>query len=138
MTPPSLHTRHTWSEHGSSTIELAVLAPLALVVLLTVLQAGVWFYAHSVCEHAAQRGIDAARTVAGTSAHAEQAAHAVTDHTSGLATHPVVTAQVAAQDVRVQVSASVPRVLPIPGLDLRAATTASAAKERFTTPGTTP
>ena len=138
MTTPTVHTRHRWSECGSSSIELAVLAPLALVLLLTVLQAGLWFYTHSVCDHAARRGAAVARTVTGSSARAEQAAHAVTDHTSGLATHPVVTAQVTAQDVRVQVSASIPRVLPIPGLDLRAAITASAAKERFTTPGTTP
>ena len=138
MTPTSVHTRQRRSEHGSSSVELAVLAPLALVLLLTVLQAGLWFYTHSVCDHAARRGAAVSRTVTGSSGHAEQAAHAVTDHTSGLATHPVVTAQVTAQDVHVQVSASVPRVLPIPGLDLRAATTTSAAKERFTTPGTTP
>lgn len=125
-------------ERGSSSIELAVLAPLALVLLLTVLQAGLWFYTHSVCEHAAQRGLQAARTVTGTHGQAEQAAHTVTDHASGLTTHPVVTAQLGADSVRVQVSALAPRVLPIPGLDIPVTSTASAGKERFTTPGTTP
>ena len=138
MSASTVHTRRREREEGSSSLELAVLAPLALVLVLTVLQAGLWFYAHSVCEHAAQRGIAIARTVSGTSSHAEQAAHTVTDRAPGLIAHPVVTAQVGAQGVRVQVSAHVARVLPIPGLDLGASQTASAAKERFTTPGTTP
>jgi hypothetical protein len=115
-----------------------VLAPLALVLLLTVLQAGLWFYTHSVCEHAAQRGLQAARTVTGTHGQGEQAAHTVTDRVAGVATHPTVTAHVGADSVLVQVSALAPRVLPIPGLDLPVTSTASAGKERFTTPGTTP
>lgn len=140
MTPmtPTVHTRQARDERGSSSVELAVLAPMALVLVLTVLQAGLWFYTHSVCEHAAQRGIAAARTVTGNNGHAEQAARTVTDPASGIATHPMVTAQVSAQTVRVQVSATVTRVLPVPGLDLRTSQVASASKERFTTPGARP
>lgn len=134
----TVHTRHQRVEQGSSSIELAVLAPLALVLLLTVLQAGLWYYAHAVCTHAAQRGSETARTTSGTHGEAEQAAHAVTDRAAGLATHPRVTAQVGAQGVTMQVSATVTRVLPVPGLALQATQAVSAAKERFTTPGSTP
>lgn len=123
------------SERGSSSVELALLAPLALVLLLTVLQGGLWFYTHSVCEHAAERGTEAARTVTGTAGHAEQAARTVTNHATGLATHPTVAAHVDADTVRVQVTAQAPRVLPIPGLNIPAHVTATAGKERFTTPG---
>lgn len=110
-----------------------MLAPLALVLLLTVLQGGLWFYTHSACEHAAERGTEAARTVAGTAGQAEQSARTVTDHASGLIIHPTVTAHVDVDTVRVQVTAQAPRVLPLPGLDIPTSFTASAGKERFTT-----
>lgn len=138
MATSTVHTRHTRCEDGSSSIELAVLAPLALLLVLTVLQAGLWFYTHSVCEHAAQRGLAAARTVTGHTTQAEQAARTVTDRASDLARDPVITTQERTQTVHVQVLVHTPRILPIPGLDLAATHTASAAKERFTTPGATP
>ena len=126
------------SEDGSSTVELAVLAPLALVLLLGVLQAGLWVHTRSLCTHAAQQGTSAAATVTGSSASGEQAAADFLARSPSAATHPDVSVDSGATGVTVRVSASAPLVLPIPGLQISVEGLSHAGKERFTTPGSTP
>lgn len=125
-------------EEGSSTVELAVLAPLALVLLLGVLQAGLWLHTRSLCTHAAQHGASAAATVTGSNAAGEQAAAAFLARSPSAATHPEISVHAGAADVSVRVSATTPLVLPLPGLQIPVEGLSQAGKERFTTPGTTP
>lgn len=119
-------------------MELAVLAPVALVLLLGVLQAGLWLHTRSLCTHAAQQGTNAAATVTGNAAAGEQAATAFLTRSPTAATNPEVSVRAGAADVTVQVTATAPLVLPIPGLQIPVEGLSHAGKERFTTPGTTP
>ncbi|MEV5542042.1 TadE/TadG family type IV pilus assembly protein [Saccharopolyspora shandongensis] len=141
MTTPLHHTKPTAAPSGRDTgsvaVELAVLAPLALILLLTVLQAGLWWHTRTLCHSAAQQGVQAARTVSGTTGDAHTAATNFLNRAGGLVGDPVVSATVDARQVRVQVAATAPRILPIPGLD-RVEQEARAAKERFTAPGEVP
>ncbi|SDY01215.1 TadE-like protein [Saccharopolyspora shandongensis] len=118
-------------------VELAVLAPLALVLLVTVLQAGVWWHTRTLCLSAAQQGVQAARTVTGTARDARIAATDFLTRAGGLVGDPVVSAEADDRQARVRVTATAPLILPIPGLD-RIEQEAHAAKERFTTPGQQP
>ena len=133
-----MRTRATRTEHGSSTVELAILAPLALVLLLGLLQAGLWFHTRSLCSHAAQQGATAAATVSGSSRSGEQAARGFLARSPSAATAPEVSTHAGAAAVTVRVAAKAPLVLPIPGLQIPVEHTAHMSKERFTTPGTTP
>jgi Flp pilus assembly protein TadG len=113
---------------------MAVLVPIALVLLLTIVQGGLWWHARNLCAAAAQEGVDAGRIVGATTTEARSAATSFLARAgSGLVTDPVITASVDATTARVQVSATVLRILPIPGLDVTAAQSRQAPKERFTT-----
>ncbi|MGW1680088.1 TadE/TadG family type IV pilus assembly protein [Saccharopolyspora sp. NPDC002376] len=118
-------------------MELAVLAPLALVLLITVLQAGLWWHTRTLCHAAAHQAVQAARTVTGTPADAHGVATSFLNRAGGLVGAPEVTAIADARHVRVRVAATAPQILPIPGLG-RVVQEAAANKERFTFPGDPP
>ena len=122
-------------DRGSSTVELSILAPLALVLLLGLLQAGLWWHTRSLCTHAAQQGATAAATASGSSSSGEQAARGFLARSPSAATAPEVSAHAGAAEVTVRVSATATLVLPIPGLQVPVEHTAHMSKERFTTPG---
>lgn len=124
-------------EAGSAAVELAVLAPLVLLVLLTVVQAGLWWHTRTICSAAAQQGVQVARTLHGTTADAQSAAETFLAEDTGLVTQPRVSAQVTGTRVSVRVTGDPPRLLPVPGLGT-VTQVAEASKERFTTPGDTP
>ena len=125
----------TETERGSSTVELAILAPLLLVLVLTVVQAGLWWHTRTVCLHAAERGLTHARTLHGTTTSAHAAAHSfATRH----ADTPHVEVNRDDDRATVRVTASTPVVLPIPGLPTRVTHHASGSVEKFTTSESTP
>lgn len=123
------------NDTGSESVGLAVLFPVVLLLILSAVQGGLWWHAHAVASQAAQAGVDAGRPVGATTATADQAARSfATRAGSGVLTAPEVEAAVTAENVQVTVSATAPRLLPIPGLDIEVSATARAVKERFTTP----
>ena len=123
------------ADTGSESVGLAVLFPVALVLVLSIVQGGLWWHAHAIAAQAAQTGVDAGRPVSATSGTAEQAARAFTDRAGhGVLTTPEVDATGTGESVRVTVSGATTRLLPIPGLEIRVIATAQAAKERFTVP----
>lgn len=140
------HTGRRWQrlrdDRGSATVQYALLLPLFLLLFLTAAQAGLWWYARTLCLTAAQQGTQAGRTVTGSAADAQQTALLFLTRTgSGAVTDPgVSTAGTSTTTVRVEVSATAMRVLPIPGLNLRVSQSVESAKERFTTDsaGSTP
>lgn len=116
-----------------------MLFPVLLVLLLTIVQAGMWWHARNLALAAAQAGLQVARTTTGTSQGAQNAAVSYLERAGGGATtDTTVQASVTAELARVQVSATAPRVLPVPGLEIRVSQTAQAHREAFTTPGGPP
>lgn len=74
----------------------------------------------------------------GTPADGQQAAHSFLERAgTGLLTNTAVTATATTSTVSVEVSATVPRLLPLPGLELRVIRSVTGAQERFTTPADT-
>ena len=73
---PSPTAQH-WvrDERGSATVEVAIALPVVMLLLMLVVQAGVYFHTQAVATTAANKGLDALRVETGT-------AHAATDTTS--------------------------------------------------------
>ncbi|GAB2677277.1 hypothetical protein GCM10027271_42630 [Saccharopolyspora gloriosae] len=131
----SVHTRHNYSDRGSETVETAVLAGLALVLLVSIVQAALWWHTRSLCQHAAATGLHAARTYHSTPDAGEHAATDFLTRAPNAATDPTTNVDASAEAVTVRVSATAPRLLPIPGLEFRVTRTATAERERFTIGG---
>lgn len=121
-------------EDGSAAVEMAVLAPLALLLILSTVQAGLWWHTRTLCLHAAQQAATAARTLTGSPSQATAAARSFLDRAPGTTDAPEIHVDSSARDVVVRVAATAPVIVPVPGLVLRVEQTAGAAKERFTTP----
>ncbi|MCO1575192.1 pilus assembly protein [Crossiella sp. SN42] len=119
-------------------MQLAVLLPMLFLLFALATQLGILWYARNVCQAAAQAGLQAARTVTGTPADSHTAASSFLARAgTGLLTHATVGATSSPTVVRVEVSATVPRLLPIPGLELRITRSVTGPRERFTTPSDT-
>ncbi|SEP53801.1 TadE-like protein [Amycolatopsis saalfeldensis] len=112
---------------------MAVVFPVVLVLILSVVQGGLWWHAHAVAAQAAQAGVDAGRPVGATTSTAADAARSFADRAGhGVLTAPHVHATGTVTTVEVAVSGTAIRLLPIPGLDFPVSVTARASKERFT------
>lgn len=126
-------------QQGSATVELAVLFPAFLVLVFGGVQAAQWYHVRSLCLAAADAGVQAGRKAGAGEADASRAASGfLAQAGGGTAEDPIVaTAGSSVTQVRVVVSASVPRVLPLPGLSMRVIQSAQGVRERFTVPGRT-
>ena len=124
-------------DRGSATVELAVLFPAFLLLVFGGVQAAEWYHVRSLCLAAADAGVQAGRTTGAGDAVANQAAADFLARAGGdTATDPAVsTAGSDAAVQRVEVTASVPRVVPLPGLKMRVTQSSRAAREVFTTAG---
>jgi Flp pilus assembly protein TadG len=120
-------------DRGSATLEIAVLGPAILLLIFTVVQAGLWFYARSLALAAAQSGVAAGRAYGAAPSDANLRAQAfLADQAGDSLTNPTVsTAGSTATSVRVEVSGRCLAVLP--GLSLAVRQSAVADRERFTT-----
>jgi Flp pilus assembly protein TadG len=117
-------------------VEIAVLFPAFLALVFGGVQAAEWYHARSLCLAAADAGVRAGRPAAAGPAQARAAAFGFLARVGGqsVADPAVSTAGSTATVVRVQVSATAPRVLPIPGLSLRVTQSAQAGREVFSVP----
>lgn len=118
-------------------MELAVLFPAFLLLVFGGVQAAEWYHVRNLCLAAADAGVQAGRTTGASDADANRAAAEFLGRAGGgTATDPAVsTAGSSAAILRVEVTASVPRVLPLPGLSMRVTQSSRATWEVFTTPG---
>ena len=132
---PSTRVPLRVSDRGSTAVETAVLVGLALVLLLTVVQAGLWWHTRSLCLHAAQHGLHTARLAGASLGSGDAAAREFLARSPSAARDAVVTTTRSGDELVVRVEAAPPRILPIPGLDPRTDAIARAQRERFTTPG---
>jgi Flp pilus assembly protein TadG len=128
-----------WGERGAATVELAVLFPVFLLLIFGGVQAAEWYYVRSLCLAAAQAGVHTGHARGATDADARQAAADYLTRTgaSTAANAAVSTAGSTPTAVRVEVSADVPRVIPLPGLSIRVTQSARVPREIFST-GTAP
>ncbi|HYT10611.1 MAG TPA: TadE family protein [Mycobacteriales bacterium] len=127
-------SRRPGRQAGSTTIEVAVLFPAFLTLLFAGVQAAEWYHTRNLCLAAARDGVRVARTTTGDVPAGVAAARRflartgqdfVSDvHVDGAGSGPTV--------VRITVTATAPRILPLPGLVLRVTQTAQAGEERFT------
>lgn len=124
-------------QRGSATVELAVLFPAFLALVFGGVQVAQWYHVRSLCLAAADSGVQAGRKAGAGEADAGRAASGFLARAgAGTAEDPTVsTAGSTATQVRVQVSATAPRVLPLPGLSMRVTQSAQGVRERFTVPG---
>jgi len=117
-------------------VEIAVLFPAFLVLLFTGVQAAEWYHVRSLCLAAADAGVRAGRPASASLADARAAAAGFLGRVGGstVTEAAVSTAGSTSALVRVQVSGTVPRVLPIPGLSMRVSQSAQAGREEFSVP----
>lgn len=128
------------NERGNVSLELALVTPALMLLVLGVLQFGLWYHAEHVARTAA---IEAARVAAAEDGSVDAARTRADDVLSaGLgraAENSSVDASVGAETAQVTVSATLRGLLPIPGLSsfaIRAK--ASAYRERFRSAGDGP
>lgn len=69
-------------QRGAASVELAVLFPVLLLVVMTLIQAALWFYARSIALGAAQEGAREGRLQPGSTARAQTAAVGFLDQTA--------------------------------------------------------
>jgi Flp pilus assembly protein TadG len=127
-------------------VELAVLFPAFLALVFGGVQAAEWYHVRSLCLAAADAGVQSGRIARASNADARRAASGFLTRAGGaVANDPLVSTEGSTTAlVRVAVSASVPRVLPLPGLSMRVTQSAQSPREVFTTDprviswGTTP
>jgi Flp pilus assembly protein TadG len=114
-------------------VALAIVFPLALLMIVAIIQAALWWHVNNIVSTAAQEGADAGRQVSGNAGTAEAAARSFLERAGGgMIDAPRVHVDIDAEHVQVTVSADVVHI--IPGVDMNATATARASKERFTTP----
>lgn len=124
------------NDAGSTTLELAILFPLLLLVVTALVQYGLWFHARSVALAAAQEGVTAARALgAAPDAGVERATAFVVDH-GGETLVDLTVAPLPADAGTVGVRVSGRSLSLLPGVPGPAVTqTATGPIERFTTAG---
>lgn len=120
-------------DRGDATVEFAVVAPALMLLILGVLQFGLWYHAGHVVQTAA---LEASRVVAAEDGRAEDAeARAAGVLRSGLGagiSSPVVEVSIGPDFVSVRVETSMRGLLPIPGLDsIALGAEAFSYRERF-------
>lgn len=126
--------RRPAGERGSATVEIAVLAPVLLFTVFTIIQIGLWSFARSLALGAAQEGVAAGRgyqapAQAGQARAEEFLAAAGGDSLLS----PRVVAHASSNEVTVEVTGRAQSVLPgVPGLPVRQR--AQGPIERYTLP----
>lgn len=121
---------------GSASLEIAILGPVLLLLIFSIVQTGLWFYARSLALAAAQEGVNAARAYQADPADGTARARMfLTEHAGdSLAATSVTAAGTTPTQVRIQVRGRALSVLPgVPGMTV--SQSAHAPVERFTTPG---
>lgn len=122
--------RRQRGERGDAAVEVVLAVPVLLLLIMLVIQAGLWFHGSQLAEAAAQEGVQAGRVENGSAGDAERRARDFLGRlspsvASTVQVHAVRTAEV----TRVEVTGEVQQV--VPGLALTVSGAAEAPTERF-------
>jgi len=128
------------NERGTATLELAIVAPALMLLVLGIVQFGLWYHAESVTKAAA---VEAARLAAAEDGRVDSAeARAFDVLEAGLgrtADGANVDVTLGSETARARISAQMKGLLPIPGLStLNLSADATAYRERFRPAGDGP
>ena len=128
------------TERGIVSLELALVAPVLMLLVLGVLQFGLWYHAQQVAQGAAVEGARIAATEDGTAAAGRaRAIEILREGLGSVATEEAASASVGPDVARVRVTARLRGLLPIPGLSsFLLSSEASAFRERFRPAGDGP
>jgi Flp pilus assembly protein TadG len=120
-------------ERGTVAVELAIVAPALMLLVLGVLQFGLWYHAQNVVETAALEGARLAAAEDGTAGTGKSRALEILQEGLGRAAeNQGATTSVDEESVRVQVTAELSGLLPIPGLSsFSLSSEATVFRERF-------
>lgn len=136
-TGPGCGLRKPRGERGAATVELAVATPLLLLLLLFVVQAGVWAHAAHIARAAAVQALDAAAAENSTAAAGQrEGAAALRQFGGAVLTGARVTVTRTATRVTVTVSGTAVSV--VPGVSPPVSVTVTGPVELFTPPPTAP
>lgn len=117
-------------ERGSATTELVIVTPVLLLLIMMIIQFGIWYHASHVAQAAAQEGVRTVRVEAGTaSAGKLRAERFVSSAAPTLLVDVNVAATRSATTARVDVNATVRSI--VPGLSLPVHAHAESALESF-------
>jgi Flp pilus assembly protein TadG len=124
--------RRLAGDRGAGSAELVVAAPLLMLLILLVIQFGIWAHATHVAQATAEEALAAARVQGGTAAAGQDRASQVLGQIGGaILISPHVTITRTATTVTVTITADAERVVPLPGLALPVTVTVTAPAERF-------
>ena len=117
-------------EQGSATTELVIVTPVLLLLIMMIIQFGIWYHASHVAQAAAQEGVRTVRVEAGTaSAGKLRAERFVSSAAPTLLVDVNVAATRSATTARVDVNATVRSI--VPGLSLPVHAHAESTLESF-------
>ena len=125
---PEPSRQHHAGQVGSSTTELVLLMPVVLLLVMLIVQFGLWLHAQHVASAAAQEGLLAAQVESGTSAAGHDRAEAFLTQAGGLREVRIDAAR-DADHARVEVAGATPMV--VPGMSLRVTAVVEGPVERF-------
>lgn len=114
----------------------AIMIPLSIALFLSAVQVAMWYQARTMCQAAAQAGAQAGKTY---NAHTDTGRNAANEYLNqtadGSMSSAAVDEQITATTVTISCRANAFTLLPLPGLTT-VTQSATAARERFTTPET--
>lgn len=130
------HAAARRADRGSATVEIAILGPVVLLLVFTLVQSALWYYARGLALAAAQQGATAAAAYGATPATGAAHAREFLAGQDSLREVQVDAAASTRTQVRVQVTGRALSVLPgVAGILITQ--DAYAPVERFTLPGGT-
>ncbi|MAT06895.1 MAG: hypothetical protein CL424_17815 [Acidimicrobiaceae bacterium] len=118
------------SDRGSSTVEFAIATALMVMVLLVIVQVGVYFHLRAVAHTAARHGLDEVRIVGGSPGAGIAAATDFLDQSGSSIEDRSVTADRTATTATVRITGDVVSV--VPGLQLGIDVVVAGPVERLT------
>lgn len=134
MTPESRSRRRAAkSDAGSATLEIAIVGPVLLLLIFTIVQGSLWFYARNLALAAAQEGVSAGRGYGASASIGVTKARSFLDRAAqdSLQSIDVSSSGSTPTQIRIQVRGRSLSVLPgVPGITV--SQSAQAPVERFT------
>jgi Flp pilus assembly protein TadG len=114
---------------GSASVELVIATPLLGLLLLSIVQFGVWAHATHIAQAAANSALQSARAYRGSAADGDGAAHQILDQSAGsILSNRSVTVTRTATTVTVTITGTATTV--VPGLRLPVTVTVTGPVER--------
>ena len=102
------------TERGAITVSSVLIWPTLLVLVFTIVQAGLYFHARDIASHAAAAAADAASREGGTQADGQAAAANIFGQAGNGLIDPAAAVVMGGQSVTVTVTGDIPSLVPLP------------------------